>query len=144
MAAAEAQVVEAHGARIPLVGLGTWDLRGRTCARVVEQALRLGYRHVDTAEMYDNEREVGEGEPGAAAAFGSGPPAAALAEPQHPPERDVAGALQAQAHGARPSYRGLELHRCADRGGGEDRRGAACLRSGRDARLPRPVEGGGG
>jgi diketogulonate reductase-like aldo/keto reductase len=55
------QVVEAKGARIPLVGLGTWDLRGRVCARVVEQALRLGYRHVDTAEMYDNEREVGEG-----------------------------------------------------------------------------------
>ena len=54
-------VVEAEGARIPLIGLGTWDLRGRVCARVVEQALRLGYRHVDTAEMYDNEREVGEG-----------------------------------------------------------------------------------
>jgi 2,5-diketo-D-gluconate reductase B len=53
--------VEAKGARIPLVGLGTWDLRGRTCARLVEQALRLGYRHIDTAEMYDNEREVGEG-----------------------------------------------------------------------------------
>jgi len=59
--ALEQHVVEAHGARIPLVGLGTWDLRGRTCARVVEQALRLGYRHVDTAEMYGNEREVGEG-----------------------------------------------------------------------------------
>jgi 2,5-diketo-D-gluconate reductase B len=53
--------VEANGAKIPLVGLGTWDLRGRVCARVVEQALRLGYRHIDTAEMYDNEREVGEG-----------------------------------------------------------------------------------
>jgi len=53
--------VEANGARIPVIGLGTWDLRGRTCARMVEQALRLGYRHVDTAEMYDNEREVGEG-----------------------------------------------------------------------------------
>ena len=52
---------EAKGARIPLAGLGTWDLRGRTCARIVEQALRLGYRHIDTAEMYDNEREVGEG-----------------------------------------------------------------------------------
>ena len=35
--------VEANGARIPAIGLGTWDLRGRTCARVVEQALRLGY-----------------------------------------------------------------------------------------------------
>jgi 2,5-diketo-D-gluconate reductase B len=54
------QVVDAKGAHIPLVGLGTWELRGRLCARVVEQALRLGYRHIDTAEMYDNEREVGE------------------------------------------------------------------------------------
>ena len=56
-----APVIEAKGARIPLLGLGTWDLRGRVCARVVEQALRLGYRHIDTAEMYDNEREVGDG-----------------------------------------------------------------------------------
>jgi 2,5-diketo-D-gluconate reductase B len=55
------EYVEANGARIPAVGLGTWDLRGRNCARVVEQALRLGYRHIDTAEMYDNERDVGEG-----------------------------------------------------------------------------------
>ncbi len=54
-------VVESHGALIPLLGLGTWDLRGRVCARVVEQALRLGYRHIDTAQMYENEREVGEG-----------------------------------------------------------------------------------
>lgn len=55
------QFVEAGGARIPAVGLGTWALSGRVCARVVQQALRLGYRHIDTAEMYDNEREVGEG-----------------------------------------------------------------------------------
>jgi len=54
-------VVEANGARIPLLGLGTWQLRGRACTRVVEQALRLGYRHIDTAEIYDNERAVGEG-----------------------------------------------------------------------------------
>jgi 2,5-diketo-D-gluconate reductase B len=53
--------VQAQGAHIPLLGLGTWELRGRACTRVVEQALRLGYRHVDTAEIYDNEREVGEG-----------------------------------------------------------------------------------
>ena len=53
--------VQAKGARIPLLGLGTWELRGRVCSRVVEQALLLGYRHIDTAEMYDNEREVGEG-----------------------------------------------------------------------------------
>ena len=55
------ETVSTNGVEIPAVGLGTWDLRGRTCARVVEQALRLGYRHIDTAEMYDNEREVGEG-----------------------------------------------------------------------------------
>ncbi len=53
--------VECRGARIPLLGLGTWDLRGRSCARVVEEALRLGYRHIDTAAMYRNEEEVGEG-----------------------------------------------------------------------------------
>ena len=53
--------VEANGARIPAIGLGTWELRGRTCARIVEQALRLGYRHIDTAQIYENEREVGEG-----------------------------------------------------------------------------------
>jgi 2,5-diketo-D-gluconate reductase B len=53
--------VSANGAKIPLLGLGTWDLRGRTCARMVEQALRLGYTHIDTAEMYGNEGEVGEG-----------------------------------------------------------------------------------
>ena len=53
--------ISVNGAKIPLVGLGTWELRGRSCARVVEQALRLGYRHIDTAEIYDNEREVGEG-----------------------------------------------------------------------------------
>ena len=53
--------IEANGARIPAIGLGTWELRGRTCARLVEQALRLGYRHIDTAQIYENEREVGEG-----------------------------------------------------------------------------------
>src|SRR5256714_4817448 len=53
--------VEANGAKIPAIGLGTWELRARTCARLVEQALRLGYRHIDTAQVYENEREVGDG-----------------------------------------------------------------------------------
>lgn len=53
--------VEANGARIPAIGLGTWELSGRDCARVVEQALKLGYRHIDTAQVYENEREVGDG-----------------------------------------------------------------------------------
>jgi 2,5-diketo-D-gluconate reductase B len=55
------ETVEAKGFRIPIVGLGTWALRGRDCARSVEQAIRIGYRHIDTAQMYDNEAEVGEG-----------------------------------------------------------------------------------
>ena len=57
----QASNVEAKGFTIPLVGLGTWMLRGRECARLVQQAIQLGYRHIDTAQMYDNEREVGEG-----------------------------------------------------------------------------------
>jgi len=55
------QFLDAKGAHIPILGLGTWELKGRDCARLVEQAIRLGYRHIDTAQMYGNEREVGEG-----------------------------------------------------------------------------------
>ncbi|MGJ4946801.1 aldo/keto reductase [Bradyrhizobium sp. HKCCYLS20291] len=54
-------MIDANGARIPALGLGTWELRGRTCTRIVEQALTLGYRHIDTAQVYENEHEVGEG-----------------------------------------------------------------------------------
>jgi len=61
MPAVEAQVVASNGARIPLIGLGTWDLRGKVCARMVEEAIGLGYRHIDTAAMYGNEAAVGEG-----------------------------------------------------------------------------------
>jgi 2,5-diketo-D-gluconate reductase B len=53
--------VESHGFKLPIVGLGTWQLTGRDCSRLVEQAIRLGYRHIDTAQMYGNEAEVGEG-----------------------------------------------------------------------------------
>jgi diketogulonate reductase-like aldo/keto reductase len=55
------QKVEANGATIPLIGLGTWQLTGNTCARLVSEALRIGYQHVDTAAMYGNEDAVGEG-----------------------------------------------------------------------------------
>lgn len=55
------QIVEAKGFQIPIVGLGTWALRGRDCTRVVQQAIRIGYRYIDTAQMYDNEAAVGEG-----------------------------------------------------------------------------------
>ena len=54
-------VVEANEARIPIIGFGTWDLRGKVCARMVEEAIKLGYRHIDTAAMYENESAVGDG-----------------------------------------------------------------------------------
>ncbi|MGH9265890.1 MAG: aldo/keto reductase [Acidimicrobiales bacterium] len=44
---------------MPLVGFGTWQMRGATCYRAVRHALEVGYRHIDTAAMYRNEREVG-------------------------------------------------------------------------------------
>lgn len=53
--------VFANEARIPAVGLGTWGLRGENCEHVVLEAIRAGYRHVDTAQMYENERDVGRG-----------------------------------------------------------------------------------
>lgn len=48
-----------QGVTAPRVGLGTWELRGAACERVVREALELGYRHVDTAEGYGNEEAVG-------------------------------------------------------------------------------------
>jgi diketogulonate reductase-like aldo/keto reductase len=54
-------VIKANGAAIPMLGLGTWQLNGSLGSRVTEQALRLGYRHLDCALIYGNEKEVGEG-----------------------------------------------------------------------------------
>ncbi|WP_254530897.1 aldo/keto reductase [Natrinema gelatinilyticum] len=51
--------VIAQGATVPALGLGTARMTGDDCRRAVEVALSLGYRHVDTAQMYDNERAVG-------------------------------------------------------------------------------------
>ncbi|RBI62166.1 aldo/keto reductase [halophilic archaeon] len=47
------------GEEVPAVGLGTWRTSGPTCRNAVATALELGYRHVDTAQSYDNERDVG-------------------------------------------------------------------------------------
>lgn len=47
------------GAELPLLGLGTWRLTGETATASVAAAIAAGYRHVDTATMYANEREVG-------------------------------------------------------------------------------------
>jgi 2,5-diketo-D-gluconate reductase B len=53
--------VEANEARIPAIGLGTMTLREQGCVETVRAALELGYRHIDTAERYQNEEWVGEG-----------------------------------------------------------------------------------
>jgi 2,5-diketo-D-gluconate reductase B len=53
--------LELQGTRVPRIGFGTWQITGRACSEAVEDALALGYRHIDTARVYDNEREVGTG-----------------------------------------------------------------------------------
>jgi 2,5-diketo-D-gluconate reductase B len=65
MAALEAPMVEAHGARIPQVGLGTMTLKDAVCVQAVKDAIGIGYRHLDTATFYENEKEVGTGLKGA-------------------------------------------------------------------------------
>ncbi|HET7381287.1 MAG TPA: aldo/keto reductase [Pseudolabrys sp.] len=55
------QVIEAHGARIPQIGLGTMTLKEDICVQAVKTALQIGYRHLDTAAFYGNEKENGEG-----------------------------------------------------------------------------------
>ena len=49
------------GGQLPLLGFGTWRLEGDTARSCVEEALSAGYRHLDTATIYGNETEVGQG-----------------------------------------------------------------------------------
>jgi 2,5-diketo-D-gluconate reductase B len=53
------QFVSARSAHLPALGLGTWALSGRTCYDAVRAALAIGYRHIDTAQLYGNESDVG-------------------------------------------------------------------------------------
>ena len=55
------QMVTAHGARMPVIGYGTFRSAGEDCARGVAEALKVGYRAVDTAAGYQNEDKVAEG-----------------------------------------------------------------------------------
>lgn len=52
---------EIKGTPVPALGFGTFELKGETCRKAVIEALETGYRHIDTARMYDNEAEVGQG-----------------------------------------------------------------------------------
>jgi len=54
------QVKTVQGVVVPEIGIGTNKLYGRECRSVIREALDLGYRHIDTARMYQNEREIGE------------------------------------------------------------------------------------
>jgi diketogulonate reductase-like aldo/keto reductase len=54
-------VVVANEARIPSLGYGTYGMRRNDMLRMIPHVLRAGFRHIDTAQMYGNEAEVGEG-----------------------------------------------------------------------------------
>lgn len=53
--------ITVDGNRIPLLGFGTWMLEPEDARRMVAEALRIGYRHIDTAWIYRNEKAVGDG-----------------------------------------------------------------------------------
>ena len=59
--ATETLTVDVQGCKIPKLGFGTWQITGPDCVVAVRDALELGYRHIDTARMYDNEAQVGQG-----------------------------------------------------------------------------------
>lgn len=50
-----------NGNKIPVLGLGTWLMNDAEAAQAVRDAVKLGYRHIDTAQAYENEAGVGEG-----------------------------------------------------------------------------------
>lgn len=49
-----------NGMQMPALGFGTWQLEGNTCIQATLVALEMGYRHIDTAQAYENENEVGK------------------------------------------------------------------------------------
>lgn len=53
--------VNVNGAAMPALGFGTYELHGATAVEMVEAALDIGYRHIDTAQAYHNEEAVGSG-----------------------------------------------------------------------------------
>ena len=50
-----------NGVKIPVVGFGVYLITGYQCTQCVKDAIQIGYRHIDTAQMYGNEKEVGDG-----------------------------------------------------------------------------------
>lgn len=61
MAYGDQPTLTAGEVEIPLLGFGTWQLEPEDARRMVAEALRIGYRHIDTARIYQNEEAVGQG-----------------------------------------------------------------------------------
>ena len=61
MEASKPEVTLHTGAKMPLIGLGTWKVEKELCADIVYQAIKVGYRCIDEAMVYGNEKEAGAG-----------------------------------------------------------------------------------
>jgi len=57
----EEKFILSNGVEIPKLGLGTWMISDQDAAQAVKEAVKIGYRHIDTAQAYENEKGVGEG-----------------------------------------------------------------------------------
>lgn len=54
------EYVNVNGVDVPAIGFGTWKLTGEECKEIVKDTLKIGYRHIDTAQHYQNEDSVGK------------------------------------------------------------------------------------
>ena len=54
------EITLSSGSKMPVLGLGTWQLRGDISRSVIKMAYQLGYRHIDTAWFYNNQEEIGQ------------------------------------------------------------------------------------
>ena len=53
------KIISKNNIKLDPIGLGTYDLKGNICEQVITKALSIGYRHIDTAQIYQNEKEIG-------------------------------------------------------------------------------------
>jgi diketogulonate reductase-like aldo/keto reductase len=49
-----------NNVHMPVLGFGTWQMKGQECQQAIGEALHVGYRHIDTAQAYENEEDVGQ------------------------------------------------------------------------------------
>ncbi|XP_794120.4 aldo-keto reductase family 1 member B1 [Strongylocentrotus purpuratus] len=61
MASSNTHIVLPGGRKLPLLGFGTWQIKPEEVGRVIETAIDCGYRHIDEASLYGNEKGVGDG-----------------------------------------------------------------------------------